>query len=379
MQNAKQNPQGTVCNQTMNESVTQQKTLRQSKTGAHNKKRGNNMKISKRSIKSFFAAAIMVASVVASNAIPSFAAASKSTGSFKKFKTVHTISSQSGCTSMQGMAVGDTFFYTVKRNSSDTKAVLQRTHRKTGKTVVIKNGTSSTFSNLGHANDMDVIGLTLNKVRKSHLFVATMKKGSNSLVRMTVKSSENKATIVAQYRLVQKVGKVEKEIAASGVSVVRTTSKDITLLIKNGDNFYKAVVPLNDDKAFGKNEKSMKIYVSLWFKISRKNTSFTGKPEGFTSYNYQGCEYYGGKVFVPLAGNTSSNDNTSVILVYDLPSTQGKTTAIKNNSKLSFKFCWGAQFEVESCGINSQTGELYFNTNRHEGSGIHKVTGYKFS
>lgn len=326
------------------------------------------MKNGKHRIKSLLMATIMIVNIVASSTIQTLAA----TKLYKNYETMCIIPSKFSCTSMQGMAVGNTYIYTVKRNSEDTQAILYRTHRTSGKTDSITDGSNTTFSCLEHANDMDVIGLTLNGVRRSHLFVAGMTSGENCLIRMTIKASETKGVVVAKYRLKYK----DKYIVASGVSIVETTKNNIVLLIKNGNNFYRAVVPRNDDKAFGPNESSKVIDVSLWFKISRSSMSIKGKNIDFTNYSYQSCEYHNGKVFVPMAGK-GDYAAQSIILVYDLPSKQhGKQ--ISNNSDLSFMFSGTELFEVESCGINSKTGEMYFNTNKKGGDGIHRVKECNF-
>lgn len=102
--------------------------------------------------------------------------------SYNTYTTVATIPNGNGCNRTQGFAVGSTYVYTAKCNDDESKQIIYRTKMSDGSTTLMTNGdTSATYTtHLGHANDMDTC--TINEA--NHLFVATMKTGSESLVKL---------------------------------------------------------------------------------------------------------------------------------------------------------------------------------------------------
>ena len=101
---------------------------------------------------------------------------------YNTYSTVATIPNENGCNRAQGFAVGSSYVYTAKCNDDESKQVIYRTKMSDGTITIMTNGdTSSTYTtSLGHANDMDTCTID----GKYHLFVATMKTGSESLVKL---------------------------------------------------------------------------------------------------------------------------------------------------------------------------------------------------
>lgn len=306
------------------------------------------MKFNKRRISAWIAAALMSVCVVVSSVVPASAA---STGYFNSYSTVATIKDRSSCPSMQGIAVGSTYLYTIKINgNTNKKAFISKTNKNTGATTVLTDtSTGSTYINyIGHANDMDVCSVD----GKSHLFIATMNTGSKSIVRFKVNGS--KITKVGNYTL-----KLNGEkVSASGIEILKKTSSKITLLVKRGYTFYTGTI--------GINATSGTINLTKAFSIDVTNVKINGKTKDLSSYINQGFSYYKGKIFVPLSG-PSDKLNVSVIAVYDIDGASGKITAEPNLSFRITSSTYSALFEIEGCGISSD-GKLYFNTNRRKAS-----------
>ena len=85
----------------------------------------------------------MIVCVIASSVVPASAA---STGYFNSYSTVATIKDRSSCSSMQGMAVGSTYLYTVKVNgTTNQKAFISKTNKNTGETTVLTDTSTGTI------------------------------------------------------------------------------------------------------------------------------------------------------------------------------------------------------------------------------------------
>lgn len=184
------------------------------------------MKICKRRFHAWLAAIMMIICVIATSVVPASAA---STGYFNSYSNVDSIANKGGCVSMQGIAVGSTYLYTIKIKTDNTKAFISKTNKNTGATTILTDtSTNSKYINyIGHANDMDVCSVD----GKSHLFIATMNTGSQSIVRFKVNGS--KITKVGNYTL-----KLNGEnVNVSGIEILKKTSSQITLLVKKGYTF----------------------------------------------------------------------------------------------------------------------------------------------
>ncbi len=280
---------------------------------------------------------------------------------YNTYGTVKSISDVNGCSSMQGMAVGSTYLYTAKVNSANTKAVIYKTNKNTGESTLLTDSVSGNtyVTYLGHANDMCVTSLD----DKSNLFIVTMKENSNALVRVRVSGSKFKkmANFSVKYN--------GEHLAPSGINIIKKTSTNITFLFKKGRSFYEGSI--------GIDQTSGTINVTKKFTINVKSAVVNGKTLDLSSYTHQGYGYYKNYIFVPL-----TNENVSIVLVYYIKDASGTLTTV---SDLSFRITsstYANLFEIESCGISSSDGKLYFNTNRRKtasGSGydaVHYFKGY---
>ncbi len=283
---------------------------------------------------------------------------------YKSYGNVATIKNRSKCASMQGIAVGSTYIYTIKIKTDNTKSFISKTNKNTGDTTVLtETATNSTYiSYLGHANDMDVCSLD----GKSNLFIATMEIGKYSLVRMQVNGS--KITKKGNFTL-----KLNGEnVSVSGVSVLSKSGAKVKMLFKRGCTFYTGTVDTS--------KSSGTVTLTKAFSINISDVKVNGKSMDLSSWVHQGYGYEAGKIYVPLTG-PDGKKNVSIIAVYDI---DGASGTIKSDPNLSFRITSSAYadlFEIESCGVSSD-GKLYFNTNRRKvpgdgnSDGIHYFKDY---
>lgn len=268
-----------------------------------------------------------------------------------------------GCPSMQGMAVGSKYLYTAKISTDNKKAVIYKTNKDTGSTTLLTDSASGKtyVTYLGHANDMCVTKIG----DYSNLFVVTISENSKALVQLKVDGSKYKkvANFSVKYN--------GEHLAPSGINIIKKTSTKITFLFKKGRSFYEGSMTIGD--------KSGTINVTKKFTINVSSAVVDGKTKDLSSYTHQGFGYYKNYIFVPL-----TKDNVSVVLVYNIKDASG---TIKSSSSLSFRITsskYADLFEIESCGICSDDGKLYFNTNRRKTSGgtgydaVHYFKGYTF-
>ena len=164
---------------------------------------------------------------------------------YNTYSTVATIPNGNGCNRAQGFAVGSSYVYTAKCNDDESKQVIYRTKISDGSTTLMTNGkTSATYiTSLGHANDMDTCTIG----NKYHLFVATMKTGSESLVKLQY--SGNTYTQLGGYTLKHN----GQNVAISGAKKYAKDSSYIYFLFfvtdgtENCVGVYRGKVPLNSN------------------------------------------------------------------------------------------------------------------------------------
>ena len=157
---------------------------------------------------------------------------------YSSYTTIATVKTQGGCNAMQGMDVDGTYIYCAKINSeTETTCSIARIHKTSGDIVYLKNSATGTnyFSQLAHANDLAVC--TVNSVKTMFVGTGGAGKGEYSLVRFSFDGTTLKE--VAHYNM--KHSGTEKYIA--GVKVVATSSTEITLVLKSGNNVYTAKIP----------------------------------------------------------------------------------------------------------------------------------------
>lgn len=284
---------------------------------------------------------------------------------YRNYTTVTNISTVNGCGAMEGIAVGSTYLYTVKINGDNTSAFLSMTNRTTGVTTTLTNSATGTyyFDDLHHANDMDVCGID----GYSNLFITTALTGDGSVVRLQREGSTliKKGSYTLTYN--------GSEIAAAGLAVTKVSNGTVYLLTKLGKTIYSGSISTT--------ASSGTIELTKEFKFDVSQVYINGVQKDFTGWLNQGFEYYKNKIFVPLSGD-SDNIDSSVILVYDITNASGTIYA---DPYLSFSITsktYASKFEIESCGICTGDGMLYFNTNRRKSEtdtnydGVHYITGY---
>jgi hypothetical protein len=289
---------------------------------------------------------------------------------YKSYSGVKAVADVNGCTHMEGFAVGSGYLYTAKVNGSDTKATIAKINKSTGELFNLTyTPTGKTYVDfLGHANGMALASIGGN----SNLYVATMKTGNHSLVRLTV-SGRNFTK--AGYYDIRYNG---QQISVSGVNVLSNNGSTVSLIFNRGTSYYKGSIAANATSGV--------INVTKAFSINVAKCKVDGATIDASTYKRQDVGYYNGKIFVPLVKTDANgaSTNQSIIVVYNNVNSASGT--ITNDPNLSFRVTSStySKFEIESCGISSSDGKLYFNTNRVEAStgkgtdAVHVFKDYKF-
>lgn len=301
------------------------------------------MNFIKKTVSMMLVCAILMSFVLVGGAEPVEAA----TKCYSKITLIDVIENYNSITGMQGMAMDDTYIYSVKINSStEDNAFITRTHRTTGATSYLTNASTGTiyFSNLGHANDLEIV--TVNGVQ--NLLVATGNSGSEALLRFTL--SGTKLTQAGNYNVVYADN--GNQTGASSAQVMRVDGTKLDLMIKKNKYLYTAT--LDTAKTSGT------IEINDAFTLDVANVWINGKTIDMTEWLHQGFEYHDNKIFVPITGYPDMS--ASSIVVYD---TLGAYGTIQNDPNLSFYVSSSTyeKFEFESCEICPADGRLYFNTN----------------
>lgn len=300
----------------------------------------------RKSIKNFVALTLAAISLLMVSAAAAY---------YNTYSTVATIPNGNGCNRAQGFAVGSSYVYTAKCNDDESKQVIYRTKTSDGTTTLMTNGdTSKTYTtSLGHANDMDTC--TING--KYHLFVATMKTGSESLVKLQY--SGTTYTQLGGFTLKCN----GEDVAISGAKKYAKDANYIYFLFfvydgtENGVGVYRGQIPLTAN--------SGTINITHAFDLDIASALVNGATvTGLEDFTRQGIGYIAStdQLLVSL-----TNANVSIILVYDNASTA--TGTVRANSDLSFRITSSAYptlFEIESC--DETNGRLYFNCNRKKNS-----------
>lgn len=302
--------------------------------------------------------------LVGTTCFNSFVSIAKSTGYFNTYTDVCSINNTKYTTS-QGFATGTKYAYSAKINGKDgDRAMLFRIDMSSKKTVKLINGDetdSKTNTYMGHANDMTVYS----KNNIDYLFIAT---STDKLIKVRIDG--DKYSSEAEYNLRYK-GKSKK---INGIDIIRQTSKDITFLFKEGNEFYEGTVAVGATKG--------DVELTHKFTIDVTNALVNGnKITDIHKYTPQGFCYSNGLLYVPLWGGgvSDAKRNISVILVYKYDYDLNK---IENKTDLSFRITsskYSEIFEIESCDIHD--GMLWFNTNRAEdkatqADGVHYFKDY---
>ena len=266
---------------------------------------------------------------------------------YDSYTLIDVIENYSGCTGAQGMTVDDTYIYNVKiASSTSDNAIITRTHRTTGETIYLTNGSDGTvfFTNLYHANDLDIV--TVNGVK--NLLVATTQKGATSLIRFTL--SGTTLTQAAGYTAMSD----GSQTTVSSAQVMRVNGTKLEILFKRNKNLFYGTVDAS--------KSSGQFTITKAFTLDMANVTVNGKVYDMTTWLHQGFDYIDNRIFVPFTSDTDAS--ISAVVVYDV---QGASGTIQNIPELSFYIKsekYPSKFEIESVGICPSDGKLYFNTNQ---------------
>ncbi|MBQ3215540.1 MAG: InlB B-repeat-containing protein, partial [Oscillospiraceae bacterium] len=289
------------------------------------------------------------------------------------YTDVSEIKDYGDCPSMQGLAVGSQYLYSVKINSDDTHAVIYMTDKDSGTTTKLYNSDNGSyyFTQLAHANDMDVWGID----GKSNIFVANTNKGANSVIRL--QRDGNNLTQVANYRMTYN----GSDICVTALAVKGYSNGKITFITKWGMDLYTGSVDASLSSAT--------VEMTKFCTLVKSQSYIKDTYEDLSAYTNQGMGYHDGTIFLPLSA-LDIMDNRSVILLYNIDDAlagngyYGKVYPIEH---LNFRVTSGyysALFEIESCDIGSD-GKLYFNTNRRitnsdtNHDGVSSFDGYTYT
>ena len=252
-----------------------------------------------------------------------------------------------GCTSNQGMGVGDTYLYSVMIGEENTKAIVYRVHKDTGRTRVMKNGDTGEyiFTNMGHANDVEVAVID----GVEYLYVLA---GDHIEV---YKVDEHKLYQHASYNLFYN----GKAFNVGAFAIYKVDEKNIHFLFKWSNK------TISSGKiAWKKTEGRIPVTVKCY--LDSTAVEVDGEIRDFTGFANQGIDVYGDIVFATYAGCYEVETvYQSLILGFDLSEIDKGTPTLKPREDLiiymessDYPRC----FEIEDCGISSD-GKMYFNAN----------------
>ena len=272
---------------------------------------------------------------------------------YNSYTKIATIPNGNQCNRAQGFTAGATYLYSAKINDDESKQVIYRTRQDDGTTVLMTNGdTDTTYTTyLGHANDL----VTTNIGGSNYLFVATMKYGEESIVKLGYSGTTYHRA--GSFR-VQCGG---EDLRIGALEILGKTDDALEFLFFEwpGDNtgvsFYRGSIALYDNSGV--------IDVTHAFDINLTDAKVNGSTiPNILEYRHQGIGYKIGtdRLYVPL-----TYENISVVLVYDNVSSASGT--IYASEDLSFRITSSAfptLFEIES--VDNANGKLWFNCNRKE-------------
>ncbi len=289
----------------------------------------------------------------------------------------------SNCTSMQGMAVGEKYIYTAKRDSKDAYVSIARTDADTGEVVYMKYyaddaaTTTAALDVCGHANDM----LLAEAGGNEYLFVATSAKGV-AFTRLRVSGDSLYFAGCFDF-----VNTKSSQISASSVRLIKQQDGYFFFLIKNAETFYYCKIA--EDDAGGTKAAPAKIKCHKLFTIDKRNAVFAnadgtfGTVDNVETYVNQGFGYNPEEqvIYVPMF-KPAGSITTNIIVTYyvgdvlkdeNLTFSGNKTTLI-HPTKTNF-YLYSKDFnascttlEIESAGFRTGQGEngdlrLYVNAN----------------
>ncbi len=278
-------------------------------------------------------------------------AAKEFTGSYP----IASIAHQNSCGLMQGMALLGDYIYSAKINTGDTKAMLYRTERKTGKTVAMTIDGAVTSDQLGHANDLCAATINGN----DYLFATTLKTGTAAIVAMKI--SGTAATILGVYTL-KKNDSAGTALVCSGLSTYSVNGNSVELLLVLEGTHYLTTLDVTSSNRILIARFAFSINMAQLKSLARE---ISNAPQG--TITIQGTGYGNDTYYIPI-----TVDYHSVIMVYPNISQAVKEGAvgITTTADRCIRVSSGNYpfFEIESVGISGDL--IYFNANRKRLTGI---------
>lgn len=288
-----------------------------------------------------------VAVGIAGMVIATAPAGQAGTGYYNTYQDEGSTANVGEHTGAQGFAVGADYNYSIKnRTRDDGSAVIYRVPNATEVPQLMTNGAngSKSIAGLGHANDMTIV--TIGGV--NHFFVVTMLSTGYQVKKLSYSGNTYKEV----GRFTVKENGVTK--AVSGINRVLVTSTKIDFFFKSGATVYKGSLPATANTG--------NIDLTKAFTLKTSGALVNGQPIDLTGFSNQGFFYHESKqvLYYPL-----TKANVSVVLVYrNVNAASTGTIAPATDTSFRITSAKYSKFEMESLGINSKDGKLYFNTNR---------------
>ena len=258
-----------------------------------------------------------------------------------------------GCTSAQGMAVGETYLYSSMVGGDSPMAVIWRIHKDTGaiRTMKVGDTEDQIFTGLGHVNDMDVAVID----GVEYLFVLA---SGNDIATGNIVAFEVDGRRLhrrAQYTLHYNGGNFNP----AGMAVYEVDGREVTFAFK----WSNTTISLGTASLDKEEER---IPVSILCYLDSTAVEVNGKKRNFTGFANQGISIHGNTLFAVYAGCYNIETvHQSLILGFDLGQVEEGTPTIRPREDMIFYFessDYPRCFEAEDCGISSD-GKLYFNVN----------------
>ncbi|MFV0406750.1 MAG: hypothetical protein ACK5LN_08025 [Propioniciclava sp.] len=289
---------------------------------------------------------------------------------YNKYKTIALTPDTHGTTASQAFAATANYFYSIKINKNNKRAVIYRISKDGKKTQKMTNlNTDKKFiTKLHHANDMTVAKID----GKRYFFVVTMAgKGGYQLIKLRVQGDGYRK--VASYKL--RYNGEPKGV--SGIDRVKVVGSKVTFIFKSGrkggSGAKNGSVTYTAEVSDSLRSKST-IKLTKAFRLKTAGAKVDGKEVNLAGFNNQSVYYDAGRqtLYYPM-----TRKNVSIVLVYRnvTPHTRGTRTP---DPKLSFRITSRnyKQFEIEGVGFSGK--HLYFNTNRSRNlDGIHMFKNYE--
>ena len=259
-----------------------------------------------------------------------------------------------GCTATQGLAVGEKYLYSFMVGGENTKAIVFRVDKDTGRTTIMKNGDTGEnyFTNLGHANDADAAVID----GVEYLFVLASGNGieTGNIIVFEVDGKELYQR--AQYTLKYNGGNFNP----GSFAFYKMEKEQITFAFK----WSHKTVSLGKVR-WGKEKVATNVSVLCY--LDSTAVEVNGEERNFTGFANQGIDVCGDILFAVYAGCYEVETvYQSLILGFDLSEVEkGTTPTLEPREDLILYMessDYPRAFEMEDCGISSD-GKMYFNAN----------------